>query len=236
VDLLLPDTTAALLIRAELEDSILMKLSFDDYLYPGRSIGGFRVQIESEDTSAVIPQVERLLWQKQLDSLRVFEDSVAAAEEAQARADSLRAVVDSLRLTAVTLESAGDSLGADSVTAAWANAEAELATLEAPPEPTEPQDTTPPPPPSRDLPDQFFYAILDRPLYPEVVYKISASGVRNMVSLPGGGGEVEVTWTPPEVPTDTTGAAADTARIAPDTVGARPDTIRARPRLFRRRP
>ncbi|MFC1660876.1 Ig-like domain-containing protein [Gemmatimonadota bacterium] len=224
--ILQPDTTPAQVIRVEAEDSVLLRISFDDYLSPGEALATAQIQLTLDSVPG--PSVERLLWQHQLDSLRAFADSVEAAESLRIQIDSLRGVVDSLRGRAASFRAAGDTLGADSVGVALEGAEAVLGALEAPEEPVGPEEEEVQEGPRRDLPEQFFFALLGEPLAPGLLYHLTAVGVRNLASVSGGGGEVGVSWTPPELAVDTAGVAPDTAAVPPDTAGVPPDTAGAR--------
>ena len=82
------------------------------------------------------------------------------------------------------------------------------------------------------LPERELVALLDGPLSPDVPYRLTVSGVRNVALLEGGGGSVLVTREPPRqpaAPPDSAGALPDTTGARPDTTGAPPDTTVAPP-------
>jgi hypothetical protein len=216
VSLLRPDTTAAQLIRVEALDSALLEIVFDDFLPTGSPLDSVLVRLTRDEDPG--PEVIRLVWQQELDSLVAFEDSVEAAETRRILVDSLQVVADSLQEVLTDLEAAGDSVGADSVASALALVETRIS----PPQPRERPEMLEPPPPPPVLPLQNFFALLADPLAPEALYQITVSGVANINGLGGGGGESGITWTPPEDPADTA-AVVDTA-TAPDTAGVPPDT------------
>jgi hypothetical protein len=229
--LLQPDTTPSQLIRVEAEDSALLRLTFDEYLYPGNMLGGVRVVLTLEEE--VGPAVERLLWQGELDSIRAAADSVRAADALRALTDSLNMEVDSLRVLVARFQAAGDTTAADSVDAVLEAEEGRLESLLASEDPEGPEEEEEEvaQAPGPVLPEQFFYAILREPLAPSILYQLTVTGVRNIASVTDGGGEAGVTWTPPETPPDTAGVPPDTAAVPPDTANVPPDTAL----MFRRR-
>jgi hypothetical protein len=218
VTLLRPDTTPARIIRVEALDSMLVELVFDDFLPTGGPLDEVQVRLMREEAAG--PGVRQLIWKHELDSLRAFEDSVRAAETARVRLDSLQVVVDSLRGVFAVYQAAGDSAASDSVGLLIENLEARIA----PPAPQVRPPGREPPRPPPILPLQGFFALLADPLAPGVLYQITVTGVANVNSLGGGGGESGITWAPPELPSDTAGVAPDTAVVRPDTAGVPPDT------------
>jgi hypothetical protein len=217
VTLLRPDTTPAGIIRAEALDSALIEFAFDDFLQTGTSLDQVLVRLTQEEEAG--PEVERLLWDHQLDSLQAFEDSVRAEEARIARVDSLQVVADSLQGVLTALQATGDTTAADSVASLLEGIQTRIA----PPEPREgvPLPVMEPQPPPPILPQQGFFALLVDPLAPDVLYQVTVTGVVNINSLGGGGGESGVSWTPPEPPPDTTAVLPDTAGVPPDTGAVR---------------
>ncbi len=223
VALLLPDTTPARLLRVQAEDSLLLRLTFDDYLDPEMEgvLADAQVRLSQEEEAG--PRVARFLWQHQVDSLRAHADSVKAEAARAAEADSLRLVASSLRMELDSLRAEGEMAQADSVQAELEGIAARLA----PPEP-EPE----PPPPTRVRepdpirPRQFFFVLLEEPLPPEEVFDVEVTGVMNINALAGGGGEGTVSWTPPEPPPESRGPPPDTVGVPPPdtTVVPPPDT------------
>ena len=226
VALLRPDTIPAKLARVEAQDSTLLQLFFDDFLNTGSSLSPVRLTL-SRDTGDA-PGVERFLWQFELDSIRAFEDSVRVSDSLRVLTDSLTVAADSLEAVLATLQAAGDTVDLPGVEEALERLHARL-------EPPEPEvareEEAPPPEPILPLPS--FYAVLREALEPNQPYSVLVENVRNINGLPGGGGEANVTWEPPEPP------AADTAAVLPDSLAVPPDTVVAPPdtgRVVRRPP
>jgi hypothetical protein len=245
--ILQPDTIPAMLVRAEAEDSMTLRLTFDDYLVVGSSLTDVRVTLtpsqeetgeaeeeeeqeeaeKEEQAPQEAPAVERLLWGPQLDSIRAYADSVRAADSLRAVADSLQMVLDSLETVLASLQArAADSTEIEPVAA-------EMEAIRERVEPAEVEEETVqeeepgPAEPEPVLPETFFYALLAAPLLPDQLYDVRVTGVWNIAGVRGGGGEAEVRWTPPEPDTtavqDTT-AVPDTAVVPDTTGGAPPDT------------
>lgn len=258
-DLLVPDTTAAQLGRAETDDTAHVRLTFDDYMDPVARLDEVEVALWRLPDSARVEVAEVLhahVWDRRVE--------VLAAVRQAAEADSLAIeslAVDSLAAALL----AGDSLAADSLLAALPAAEslavdslaAELLAGEpgdtvAPPEAVPPEiavaagaaagdsmnaspDSAKGPLPAREL------VILPAvPLAWGAQYSVSVSGVTNIAGLPGGSGTAQFeTPAPPALPTaDTTGGMPpDTSDLAaPDTTGSAADTtpILRRHRLWQR--
>ena len=224
VRLLRPDTLPARLIRVEAHDSLTVRLAFDDFLDAEGTLGPFFVQIAPEEGPDL--EIDRLVWPRQVDSLRAVADSIAAEERRIIMVDSLQIVVDSLNLIFSAMETAGDTLGVDSVGTVLDRLQARIA----PPDPREepdPEEVQGPPP---ILPRQEFFVLLAEPLVPDRLFNATVSGVANINGLGGGGGEASFTWEPPEPPPeeevpDTAAALPDTAGVSPDTSGVPPDTM-----------
>jgi hypothetical protein len=237
VALLRPDTTPALLIRVEAMDSLLVRLAFDDFLDSEGSFGPVQVQITPDEGPG--PAIDRLVWPRQVDSLRAVADSVAREERRIAMVDSLRIVADSLAQILSGMEAAGDTLGADTVGTELGRIRDRVD----PPAPPEEPATAVPVEPPPILPQQEFYVLLAESLVPDQLFTVTVSGLANLYGTGGGGGEASFTWEPPEPDTaavipDTAAVVPDTAAVIPDTAGVPPDTGRVVPPawLIRRRP
>ena len=215
--ILQPDTLPAELIRVEALDSVLLELSFDDFLMPEEPLGRIEVALfrdEGEEEGAELapgPEVEGLLWQRQLDSLMAHQDSIRAADSIQMVRDSLQGVADSLAAALPALQAQGDS-------AVTAEAQAQLERITqrlTPPEEVSPEaEEEEEPEPEPILPESVIFARLASPLEGGQLYRVLVTNVLNVNGLSGGGGEVGVTWTPPEAPPgDSTGVEGE----APDT-------------------
>jgi hypothetical protein len=223
VALLQPDTTPARLVRVEAEDSILLRLSFDDFLLTPASLSPVRITLSREEGDS--PVVESLLWPHELDSLRAFEDSVRAADSLRLVTDSLQGVADSLQTVLANLQAAGDTLELPEVERAL---EVLQARLEPPEREEERGEEEAPPIPPPILPEPTIYAFLRTPLAPDQAYQVTVTNVRNINGLTGGGGEASVTWKPPEAPPpDTAAVLPDSLAAPPDTAAVPPDTSRA---------
>lgn len=77
LEILAPDTTAAVLQEIEVLDSMTLRAEFDDYIDPGEALDGIQATVEAEGGGATVSVV---------DILHVWEHEVAqaaAAEEAQ---------------------------------------------------------------------------------------------------------------------------------------------------------
>lgn len=218
VVILTPDTSAAVLGRASLEDSVRIGLTFDDHLDPTAALAEVEVVLEpvpdttdeGVSTPPPAPNVERLLHEREFQS---WQDSVA---EARARADSI-AAADSAAADTV----AGDPDVADTAAAAARAAEArrmEGAAGIGRPGPGAGRAGAPRTlPDGTPLPAQRLVLVLESPIPPGTAYRVRVSGVVNVNGLGGGGGEATVRR--PEAPPDTTGAAADTGAVAPPDTG-----------------
>lgn len=222
VTLLRPDTTPSRLILVEAMDSVLIRVSFDDYMDSEGPLEEILVQLTQEEEPG--PEIDGLLWPRQMDSLLAFNDSVAAEEERLALVDSLSTVADSLEQTLAGFTEAGDTLGADSVGTRLEQIRDLMAPPEPPEEPEPGAEVELPP----ILPQQEFFIYLAEPLVGEQLYTAVISGVTNINGLSGGGGEASFTWEPPEPPPEEvpdTSAVPDTAGVPPDTGSvAPPDT------------
>jgi hypothetical protein len=246
VSILVPDTTAALLARADALDSLSLQLTFDDFVDPTVPLDdvSFRLAPMPADSMGVLPpQPDGPLPQPE----RVFH-----AGEWEIYEDSLRAVADSLARVA-----------ADSAAAAGGGGVPDPAAGEPPPDPTGELPSAdslagPPPgpgiqvprgipagpggsqpsevrvlPDGTPIPDPTVVLLLDGPLPPGIEIEVTVEGITNLNGLDGGGGSRGVTWTPPapdtipvdSLPADSTGLPPDTAGLDPDTAGLEPDTV-----------
>jgi len=236
VTLLRPDTSPARLIRVEAMDSVMVRLAFNDYLDAEGSLDPIQIRIGPEEGAGL--EIERLLWPRQVDSLRAVEDSVAAEEARLALVDSLGVLADSLDQVLAGFEAAGDSLGIDTLGAVLGRIRDRMEPPEPPEEPAEGQTVELPP----ILPQQEFFVRLAEPLLPDQLFQAIIFGVVNLNGLGEGGGEASFAWEPPEpepveepdtatlvpdttvVPPDTAVVPPDTAAVPPDTTGTPPDT------------
>ncbi len=222
VALLQPDTTPAQLVRVEAEDSVVLRIEFDDFLNTGGNLGATQVVLSRDSGDA--PQVDRLLWPLQMDSLRAFQDSIRTADSLRLLSDSMRAVADSLQVLVATLQSAGDTVDLPDIERELENLEARLA----PPEEEPEEEDVEPEPPPPILPEPFLFALLREGLEGNQLYQVRVINVRNINGLTALETETTLTWEPPEPP------AEDTSAVVPDTLSVPPDTatIRSPARWF----
>lgn len=222
------DTTPARLAQANAEDTLAIRLLFDDYLDPTMPLEGVRAELfRLPDTAAVadtatparppvrdtVPvPVDTLLFPREYGLLVAARDSARMAAEAAAADTVARDTV------------APDTAAADTAAAPPAKAP--------PPRRAAPADTS-------SLPTRELILVPGRPLVPEGRYAVLIREVTNIAGIPRGGGEAELTVPRPEppdtaerdtaaappdtVPPDTSAAALDT--LPPDTAGAPPDTV-----------
>lgn len=252
LSVLVPDTTPAVLVRAEPLDSSAVTLTFDDFIDPAFPLdeATFRLAPLPEDSLGVLPpQPEGPLP----EALRVFH-----AAEWEVYEDSLAVVADSLELLLL------DSLAA-------AEGELDPEGLQGGPPPDsaegplgEPGELADGPTPDgqeesgiddelRDSfgadgrtlpdgsprPDPTVVVLLDGALPAGIEVEVIVEGVRNLNGLEEGGGSRPVTWTPPvpdtipvdSLPPDSLGPLPDTAGLPPGTAalqlepaGVPPDT------------
>lgn len=206
VSILQPDTIPAELIRAEAVDSLMLKLTFDDFLLPEQDLEQVQVRLlrdEGQEDPTIMeqgPEVTRFLWQRQVDSMMAVQDSIRAADSLSARLASLQATADSLETVLPALAAAGD-------TAAVLEVQDELAAIRRELEPPEPPGAGERPARGEEaeeeaeepiLPEQVFFALLASPIEGGQLYRVEVSGVENVNELPEGGGSSGVTWNPPE--------------------------------------
>lgn len=215
---LVPDTTPARLVDVEPEDSIGLRLSFDDFLDPFWSTDSVRILLADSAGSLAdsLPTVTAILHEHELPEFRqAWQDSVAAVQAA--RADSIAAA----ERAAADSAAAGDSLA---VGGAPPEERAVRPPAQAPGAAGRPGEEEEP---SEPLPSQDLIAILSSPLPPGTVLQVSVVAVENIARVRDGGGTQSVTIPIPEVPVDSLAAdslAADSTGVPPDTTGAVPDT------------
>lgn len=255
VMLLRPDTIPARLIGVEAQDSVTVRLAFDDFLDAEGSLDPIQVVIAEEEGDTLV--VEGLLWPRELDSIRAVADSIARVEELQAQMDSLQVMADSLSQLMEAMEAASDTLGIDTIGPALARIQNRLAPPE--PEELEPREgLREEEAPEPILPQQAVYVVVADSIPANRLFQVIVSGVVNINGLPGGGGDASFTWEPPAppeeeadtlaapvdttsvppdtaavanpgaVPPDTTTVPPDTTLVPPDTTGVPPDTTAAR--------
>lgn len=212
VPVVAPDTSSAVLLGAEVMDSMTLALRFDDYVDPGNALDDVSVSIvgESGESLAVRRTFHAFEWIQHVDSVTdslARADSIARAEapppaadtpvagDTLAPADSLPAidplpVVDSLAQP--------DTLpGADTLGLPGAD----------PPTPGTDRRRGPPPLPGggiqgldqalsrgRVLPGRRIVIVLEEPLNVDEAYTVSVDGVVNLDGREGGGGEVPAEW------------------------------------------
>lgn len=258
ITLLVPDTSPSRLARIEPQDSLLIRLTFDDFMDAEGDFEGVQVAITQEDGPGI--EVERFMWPRQVDSIRAIADSIAAEERRLAMVDSLTVVADSLDRILTAMEASRDTLGVDTLGLQLERIRSRME----PPEPREPEEGPAAEPPPI-LPQQAFFIQLADSLSPDQLYNASVTGVVNLYGTGGGGGEGSFSWEPPEpppeaaedtatavpdtlvvpdtgivippdtggvVPPDTSGVPPDTSGVPPDTSGIPPDTSLARPHFL----
>lgn len=221
--ILVPDTTAAVLAQAEVLDSLVVRLVFDDFVDPTVPVEGVAVTL-GPDTAQVPPEQAGLVP----DSLRGDPEAIPAVArtfhegEWFAYREALAAARDSLFRAAIdAARSAGDTVRADSLAEAGPD-----------PVPGGPVRAAGPggrggPGGGATLPDgsprpaPSLVILLDGPLPAGISLLFRVEGVVNLNGLPGGGGAVPVMW----VPQVAEPAAADTTGVLPDSA-AIPDTGR----------
>ncbi len=242
---LLPrDSTAAQVTRIDVEDSLSLRFSFDDFIDPEVPLDSVLVTLISADEAP--PGVVRVLHAHEVAAFRQQQqDSIAEAQrDSLAAAAAPTTTADSAAAGLAPPDSAGpavappDSAAADSVAAGLApdsaavgpagdpvpvtEPGAPLTPVEFPvlPGPGEPEPEPDPTETGPPLPERTVVAVLDTPLVPEVLYEAEITGVTNINGRGGGGGSAGFTRPPPPPP-DTT--AADSLAV-PDSTGLPVDT------------
>ncbi|MEN8375338.1 MAG: Ig-like domain-containing protein [Gemmatimonadota bacterium] len=217
--LLAPDTSSAILVRAEFVDSFTLRLDFDDALDPQDAQPDLIARVVDESTRAEIgstafaPHALQELLTRQVEDARAAADSAAAPDSAAvpdsaAAADSAAAPEpeDDPGAGLLGREAGEDAAGADSadadVTAAAPDSAGAVDRAAAGPGagrggiPLGAGLGAPPPPievprgpAGEPLPTREWYLRLAAPLTPGAAYAVSVAGVRNVHGLGGGAGD-----------------------------------------------
>ena len=161
---LLPrDTTAAVLQSAMVEDSVTVRVTFDDFVDPDESLDPVTARLTREDDEA--PEVVEILhlheWEDRMEAERMERERREREEEEPEVPEDPRPEVPE-------------------------DPRPEVPEEPVPEEGPEPQDPGPP------LPARDLVLILSRPLEPGATYEVEIAGVRNIHGIPDGGGEVTV--------------------------------------------
>jgi hypothetical protein len=231
-----PDTTPAILMRAEMLDSVTLALEFDDYLEPSASLADVGILLESD--SIAPPSVVRLLHEHE------YVDFAEAVADSFARLDSID---DATRQPEPAVQA--DTTAADSVDIPDSTEVSQA--LDTIPEASDTVPALPgrqgPPRLNRArgsetaafgrpvLPGNRIVAFLGEDPGPGVELRLTVSGVVNLNGLPGGGGETTLLTQAPAMdsvaPDGVPEAVPDAvpADPLPDTLatGAVPDTVTA---------
>jgi hypothetical protein len=231
-----PDTSAAVLVRANVEDSTLVILEFDDWLDPGVPTDALGIELAPVPDSAPgapvpppAPPVRRVYhtfsYAEALDSVWKVDSLVVA--DSIARADSVAEAEAEARANEPPADSLGappDSLGAvgDSARAPGRAGRARPGRRARPARAAAPKRL----PDGRPLPTRELILVLDGPLPPEVRFRVTVSEVTNIVGLGGGGGEAVFFR---EAPADTASVEPDSTAVPPDTASVPPDTVSVPP-------
>jgi hypothetical protein len=202
---LVPDTTPAILVDAELEDSVELRLSFDDFIDPDLDLGGLEITFtDSLGTGGPAPEVGRILHDHELPLFRMARvDSVLAVRAAEAAAEA--AAADSAGAALDTLPQGLPPGGQEQVPAQERDREGGgvMASRE--------------PLPSQDLIVIFH----DTPL-PGSEWWVRVEGLENIGGVPGGGGSQSFMVPVPDT-TVVEGDSIPADTIPPDTLPV--DTI-----------
>ncbi|MEJ2540346.1 MAG: L-seryl-tRNA(Sec) selenium transferase, partial [Gemmatimonadota bacterium] len=189
VSLLVPDTTAAALVQTEVLDSTAVRVVFDDFVDPTRSLDGLATGLAPlpPDSAGVLPpqpdealpEVARVFheweWDAYQDSIRAVADSLAilAADSAAAAADTVPAI------PAVADTVAPGPPAREVEAGGVARVRRPAGGVRGPtPEPEVLPDGTPIPQPSVVL-------LLDGPLPPEITVEVRVQGITNLNGLDG---------------------------------------------------
>jgi hypothetical protein len=203
-----PDSTPPLLLAARAEDSLSLRLEFDEPLEPEHPLDSARVSVHSEATDEAWPvvsfEVERPertrdgRGREPADTAAVPGEGQEAVGDGEAELADSAAAVRQLPLDRVALEVVADSL-ADAVDQEPPGGRAAAEDL-----------------PLRPYPSPFVIVKLERGLE-SGSYRVSALGLANLRGLVGGGDTTFVYEPPPDsliVP------APDSAAAPPDTAAA----------------
>jgi len=212
---LIPDTTAAILARVEMNDSARLTLAFDDFMDPEWEPTLVRVAVSDsvilDSLGAPIPEADSVLPDSirtaPLPRVEVILHPFQVDDFMRARRDSISRI-----LRARSLEEAMESGDTLAIAAARAAIDAAMSALTAAAE-EEPR------PREEPLPVQEMVAVLDGPLPPGAYLRVDVEGVRNISGLSGGAGTVGM-LVPVPAPPDSAAAdslAADS--LATDSAG-----------------
>lgn len=194
--LLAPDTTPAVLMRAEATDSQAIQLSLDDHLDPEVPLDGVvaRVWKLPDSTSAAAAEVDSMSIDiAEVLHLHEYEERV---EEAEAKAAAEAAEADSVEVgeTGITGDTirteAGEVADTSATDTTGTGAPTHEETEDEPGELSDPEAPDEPEPDEDPLPTRDLVVTLAEPLEPEAGYRITLEGVRNINGLEGGGGSV----------------------------------------------
>jgi hypothetical protein len=226
---LAPDSTPATATTASALDSTWIAVQFDDFLDPGASADQIGVRLTREGGDA--PVVSRLFHE------RAYERYVDQVEDSFARLDSIEAVqaAEAAAAAAAAADTLVDSPAAAPDTAGADTLVADTLVADTLPEP-EPRPIPPrltgqtgaqAAPVGRSRPGRRIVGQLDGLLEPGVEYQVRVTDVVNINGLPGGGGDVTLTYEPPPEPAPDSAAAPDAddavvpadSPVVPDTLG-----------------
>ena len=175
LSLLRPDTSAAVLAGVGVIDSLTLTISFDDFLDPDFAPTGVSASLTSDsvETSEVLEILHERDYLRRMEAL---EDSLWSLDSIQS--ERMIRAADSLR-------SQGDTVTA-----------AELEARELTIRPTLRGQVRIDP--TRNLPKQTLYLLIEHPLSVNQPYEITVDGVTNINGVGGGGGSVEIVRAAPE--------------------------------------
>jgi hypothetical protein len=175
-----PDTTPPVLLSVSVVDSTTLRLEFDDHLDPAQPLLASQVRVAledgSEEWSVMALRIGEPLDARDERGAGAISDSAAARRDSAGAppADSLALPADSLGLPADSLAGAPDSLGLPRDTL---GARADSAGLPLRPVGLAPSDSLP----STTLSARLENALVDGR------YRVTATGLRNLRELAGGG-------------------------------------------------
>lgn len=189
---LVPDTTPAVLLRAELEDSLELRLGFDDFIDPDLDLSGLDVTfVDSIGNPGEPPEVGAILHDHELSAFHMARiDSMALARREEAAADSAGA--EEQEVPPVQPETAR------------AGAETGLPELG----------------PGEPLPSQDLIVIFNAPPTPGTEWWVRVRGLENIVGLGGGGGDRWFSVPMPDTTAAVTDSIPGDSIPVPDTTGA----------------